>query len=370
MSIAVVSISREHNAVPEVPFDTLYEAIGKNTGNLMFTEAAFRLIDDEMVHVGFGFDPKTINERYSSVVIPAANWLNKNSNWDFLVDKLEQVKIPVVVIGLGLQADTSDLASVEISPSAMRFAQFLGASTSIISVRGDFTKNWLRQNGITNVVTTGCPSLYMNAFDENSSSGSNKIVLQGTRYGINSGFVQSKGINRRLFDLSASLDLPMIYQSETQEMKLMVSGSSASTLDQTEQKLLADTYLVADANGVDAFIRKNGRVFYDLMEWSSFVRSHKGVIGTRLHGSIIALNSGKPAVLVPHDSRTAEVGKFAGIPVAFGPKVRDCETTADLDEILATASVEAYRDTRSRNQRTFVEFLKDTGLKAKISDMF
>ncbi|WP_128253372.1 polysaccharide pyruvyl transferase family protein [Falsirhodobacter deserti] len=370
MSIAVVSIAREYNVSPEMPFDTLYEAIGKNTGNLMFTEAAFRLIDDEMVHVGFGFDPIDVNKRHSCMVIPAANWLNKKSNWDFLVDKLEKLTIPVVVIGLGLQADTNNLDAVEVSPSALRLAQFLGRSSPAISVRGNFTRDWLIGNGITNVVTTGCPSLYMKAFDDSPSSSTKKIVLQSTRYGVNASFVKSEGINRKLFALSAALNLPMVYQSEAQEMRLLATEESAYSLSENEQNLLAATYLANDTDGVDRYMRRNAKVFYNLSEWSKYLRKHKGVIGTRLHGSIIALNSGKPAVLVPHDSRTAEVASFAGIPVAFGPDVRGCQTLDDLNDVLATSSIEHYRDIRSRNQSVFSAFLKETGLKPKASAMY
>lgn len=368
--IGVVSINPSIENPGSIPFLRLYEAIGLNTGNLMFTEAMFNVLVGDAKQIGFSFDPKNVNINFDVVVVPAANWLNKTADWDWLIERLEALRIPVVVFGIGLQADTTDISTVVVSDSAMRLAQFFSRSASKISVRGNFTKSWLESIGIENAVTTGCPSLYMNIFDTDETILGSDLIFQSTRYGISEPFTKTVGINRKLFSHCAEFGMPMIYQSEPEEIELLVYGAGLSSLEMPKYRLLTQLYNVKDSHTLVSFLQKNGHVFFNLPNWSSFVRSCTGVIGTRLHGSIIALNSGRPAVLIPHDSRTAEVASFAGIPVAHGPAVRDMHSIDDLRSLLASADLVKYKDVRSKNQAAFIDFLNDVGLAARTDRMF
>lgn len=108
--IGVISLKQKIDDPAGTKFDYLYQAIGLNTGNFMFTNAVFRQIDGELSHIGFSFDPKHINEHFDALVIPAANWINERTDWTWLVDLLEKVDIPVITIGIGLQADSMDIS--------------------------------------------------------------------------------------------------------------------------------------------------------------------------------------------------------------------------------------------------------------------
>ena len=101
-------------------FVGVYEQSGKNTGNLMFTVATYGQIAGDVRRIGYVSDPEVIQRDFDAVVIPCANWLNPNANWDSLADWLEKIEIPVVPIGLGLQAKRRDLDDVEVSASALR----------------------------------------------------------------------------------------------------------------------------------------------------------------------------------------------------------------------------------------------------------
>lgn len=370
MRIAAVSIARSIPDPGAGSFKSLYEKVGKNTGNLMFTEAIYSLIEGEVTQIGFSFDPKKVNTNFDCVVIPAANWLNRNANWDDLVKLLSDLKIPVIVIGIGLQADSMSLDSVEISASSRRLIEYLRTSAPLISVRGNFTRDWLRSIGIENVVTTGCPSLYMNIFEQTKIPEDGDLIFQATRYEMTQSFLARNGINRRLFEFSGQFNCPMIYQSEPEEMELITSGDSLSSLSAETRDLLTRLYKYEDSSDLEYFLRTRGKVFYNLADWSRFISQHKAVIGTRLHGSIIALNSGRRAVLIPHDSRTAEVASFAGIPHASGPTVKDMQTREELEELVQSSQIEAYRDRRSQNQIRFKEFLRDVGLTPRHAAFF
>lgn len=368
--IGVIGIDRQFPNSSLSNFGKLYADIGMNTGNLMFMEAIFSLIGGDLSQIKFNFDPKFVNKNYDSVVVPAANWLNSYSDWDFLTQKLLELEIPVTVIGLGLQADVYDLEKVQVSDSARRLAQFFSQSSSLISVRGNFTRDWLLSIGIDNVVTTGCPSIYMNNFNQSEVPPGGKIVFQGTRYSISNKFLDTNSINRRMYKFAASFNCPMIYQSEPEEIELLTSHVSAVSLGSDKQNQLMSLYDCSTIKELDNFLSTKGNVFYDLQSWSNFLGRNKAVIGTRLHGSILALNTGRPAILVPHDSRTAEVASFAGIQSLHGPTVRDCQTLQELEALFAIDNVQRYQDIRSKNQATFVQFLKDSNLIPNVERMF
>lgn len=368
--IGVVGIRRTFSDPSGTEFDLLYAGIGKNTGNLMFTEAAYSLIGGKISQIGFHFDPNVVNKGYDAVVVPAANWLSETADWDWLTERLAELRIPVTVIGLGLQSQGIDLAAVKVSASARRLVEFFGQSAPLISVRGNFTRDWIKSIGVENVVTTGCPSIYMNIFGEAASPPDGKIVFQGTRYAVTEPFLNYNSVNRRMFEFAAKFDAPMIFQSEPEEMALLTYGASVATLGSEQQSLLKRLYGLTTAAELDDFFIRNGKIFYDLRAWSEFLLQHKAVIGTRLHGSILALNSGRPALLVPHDSRTAEVASFTGIQAINGKIVRDCQTYEELASLLDENNVNRYCDIRSANQATFVRFLKDSGLAPRPERMF
>ena len=64
---------------------------------------------------------------------------------------------------------------------------------------------------------------------------------------------------------------------------------------------------------------KEGRVrlFYDIPVWSDFFQRENidFSIGERIHGNLIALLNGVPAVVCPHDTRTRELAEFFEIPM-------------------------------------------------------
>lgn len=365
--IGVVCITPTMENPSGIDFDVLYEAVGKNTGNFMFTQAMFRMLNGDVRQIGFGFDPDIINRECDIVVIPAANWLNARAEWDWLTARIEKLSVPVVLFGIGLQADTMDLAGVQVSESAKRLMITIARKSELISVRGHFTAAWLKQQGIDNVVATGCPSIYMSCFEGTRMGGVGPVAIQSTRYWVTRAFVNSNDPNRLLFEIAGRLALPMIFQSEPEEMEYLIRGKWRDT---AAIDLLRGLYGLASSDLLENYIRSQGKVFFDLKTWSRFVGTTCGVIGTRLHGAILALNSGVPAVLIPHDSRTAEVAEFAAIPVVPLEAVRSDMSHRDLQQLLEVADVERYRRVRASNAGVFRDFLLKSGLTPQETEIY
>ncbi|HSF64996.1 MAG TPA: polysaccharide pyruvyl transferase family protein [Paracoccaceae bacterium] len=339
--------------------------MGKNTGNLLFTNAMFRQFEGQVDAVGFGFDPKVVNQTYDALLIPAANWLNAGANWQFLIDLLEKVEIPVVTIGLGLQAATEDMDAVRVSDSAVALARLMSAKGAFISTRGTFARDWLASIGISNVVATGCPSLYMRFQPDTTVEAHDTVVIQSTRYANSQRFIDTGGLNADLFDLAARLDAAMIFQSEMEEIDLLVYGAASDAREKASTALLPRLYGLSDPTEFDDWLQRRGKVFFDVDEWATFVRGSAGVIGTRLHGTIMALNNGRPGVLIGHDSRTSELIRFAGIPtLAPDTDFRALDLRA-VRHLLSAADLDGFEERRRENAVVYREFAQANGLAIK-----
>lgn len=365
LKIGIVSIHPEPVSPAETTFDSFYESFGKNTGNYMFTQAMFRQFDAETIHIGFGYDPDHINQNIDHVVIPAANWLNANANWDWLSDLIERTSVPVTTIGIGLQANTTSLEQVKVSPSAVHFVNLIAKKSPYFSARGNFTRDWLKSIGIYNVVVTGCPSLYMKLMYSSGRNHSDELVFQSTRYWMEESFLKSTGVNREIFEFAAKSNSYMIYQSEIEELEYLFYGDKAEHIRSFRGKLLPKLYGVNSLEEVFNYIDSRGRTFLDLEEWSDFLRSKKGLLGTRLHGSILSLNSQVPAILFGHDSRTQEMIEFARIPTIANLGISD-GIPSDIFQTAHYRDMQsAYYAARKENSETYVHFLEMCGLPPK-----
>lgn len=369
MKIAVISLQEKIENPGSVSFEHLYERIGLNTGNLMFTNAVFRQLDGELHGIEFTFDPKEVNVKFDVVVIPAANWINAMSNWEWLCDLLEQVKIPVVTIGIGLQADNINEGAVQVNESSMRLIRILAGKSAYISTRGTFTRDWLYLQGIKNVIATGCPSLYLSFdFDEGGAfvDTKNEVVFQSTRFYAEESFNNSDNVNTRLFRLAYRYKAPIIFQSEAEEIRYLVYGSFSDKKELEVQKvsLLADLYGAETVDVLKEYLSSYGNVFFDIDMWSRFIRKYDCLIGARVHGAIVALLSGVRTVLITHDSRTQELADFSGIPhLSAADFLRhDFSRLEDLKSMIPDGGLERFRESRRRNAVIYRQFIESVGL--------
>ena len=145
--------------------------IATNAGNLVFLDAAWKLLSAPGVEITAGppggrpGDADRINERYDVYVIALANAF-RNSYEPALArmtQLLRRLRIPVVVLGVGAQG-TVDYDFVAIKPIERTVRAFMGAvldRSPSIGVRGEGTLHYLNGLGFRDVDVIGCPSMFM-----------------------------------------------------------------------------------------------------------------------------------------------------------------------------------------------------------------
>lgn len=365
-SYAIMSILRSIEPTPERTFDSLYTMIGQNTGNLLFTNAVWEQVGGQKTQVGFSFDPNVLNDRYDALIIPAANWLGATVDFSDLADRCEKLNIPIVIIGLGAQ-DTTYSGEIPVPDGTRRFARLIAERCTSLSVRGAYTASILESWGISNVTVTGCPSLYFDFAPFSTSTFRkprfDKGLIHSTRYAADySEFANAASIQRGLFRYAYANHLDILYQSEPEEIGSLVASAEPPEIDGRRLQNLLKIYGASSEAELLKFIETRGRTYFSISSWAGAVQHYDFVFGSRLHGTIMALNCGVPAILITHDSRTAEIAEFAQLPHVPQSKVK--LTRSSVRRAFEKANFEKYYETREQNKHVYRSFLSDNGILA------
>lgn len=326
----------------------LLENCGNNTGNIIFSEAVFRTLNN-VRRSTYAFSNEDASQA-DVIVIAAANWLNPYSDFGDLADRLESTKLPVVIVGLGAQSNI-DHEIPAINPGTLKLVRLASERSNMISVRGDFTKEVLHANGIENVQSTGCPSLLLsgaNPPDIDITRLQRPVVLHSTRH---------------LLDLASPYQLKIYREAYKQGLDLILQSELADLIVQRDCQsedsvaaiaVLDKVYDTREIVSLSGYLKERGKFFFNLDEWLGYLRNAGPCIGTRIHGTVAALLAGTPAVLIAHDSRTREMAQKMAIPYLLSSDV----TSFDSQYLRDIAAKADYGDLRKKYKDYAGEFIR------------
>jgi hypothetical protein len=249
-----------------------------------------------------------INNNFDVFVCPLANAFRTGrfiENLIALTELIECLKIPVLVPSVG--ADLDMLDNKLSKKYTIKFCKTVLDHSNYIGVRGEVTYDVLKKFGFNDkqVRITGCPSVFINGMPP-------KIVKEDIT--ITKITPISLSISPYLYGLKNFLDynLPkyknLIYiPQNSADYRLLLYGISDNRWPQCHE------FMPLDKNNP---LYKNGQIkaFIDTPVWEEFLKTRKYAIGTRIHGTIMALLSGTPATLLTHRSRTDELSNYFNIP--------------------------------------------------------
>lgn len=350
---------------PFQPFDYSVTAVqamrifGNNSGNLLFTDAVFKYLytspDRELVSDGYRFatdDPQfsveAVNDQYDGMILPAANWLAPHYRelLPVLAAKIRRLRIPCVVIGLGVQANTRENFDCldGFAPEAKEFLSAVADRSHSISVRGAYTAACLQRLGFTQVNVTGCPSFYRNLSEFSVEKPA--VDRHQFTFAVNGSLQTLAKLKADLFDSPRSVLFSQAGPLRALALKWRMPWSEL-------KRWLGDGFslnLIADGRV---------RCFGDIAPWIEALKQFHFSIGTRIHGSIIALLAGVPASIVAHDSRTAEMAEFYRIPTRH---LQDVENGFDVYEEFERADYTAMHAEYPAKLANLARFFEDNQL--------
>ncbi len=340
------------------------DLIGTNTGNLVFSDAAHKLLsvpDVEVTSAGLRSSASTahareLSEKYDVFVVPLANAFRVSFQdaLDRLSSLIEKLTIPVVILGVGAQAGT-DYDTVGLTPlneSVRRFARAVLEKSPSIGVRGELTADYLRSLGFRDVQVIGCPSMFYHGETFPSLrepapfTADSPIAINLSPYARRVGEIGAilrKSYKRhpKLTYFAQNLaDAELLFWGHA----LDTDGAARSPRARLMQPLLADNRV---------------RVPLDTATWMEELRSFDFSFGTRIHGNIVALLAGTPSVVLAHDSRTLELCRYFDIPHRL---LADVPRNVRPEDLYAAADYTRLVSGQPDRFRRFADFLDEHSL--------
>ncbi|RDJ22156.1 polysaccharide pyruvyl transferase family protein [Bosea caraganae] len=264
-------------------------------------------------------------ERYASefdyVFVRGSNFIHEKMEWYRAVEVLEKVKLPVYAIGVGAQA--SQNRAIELSEGSKRFWSIVSERSAAIGVRGAFSAETLRHNGIRNVDVIGCPSIFRTRKRDLVINVPDQRNIRKVAFSL-----------RREADRSYTAD-PAAYLRNQKAALLKVDDQSEMVMSshgEQEEKAFFLRDPAAKEKAVAEFVRtgwwsgsddtqmrkiyeKQLFSFFDVERYDEFARSIDLAVGYRVHGVLPAVAQGVPGVLVAYDTRSQELAETLKIPV-------------------------------------------------------
>ncbi|MEO4000990.1 polysaccharide pyruvyl transferase family protein [Mesorhizobium sp. CAU 1732] len=310
------------------------------------------------------------------------------------VSYLKQLKIPVILLSLGVQFRFGD--TIELTPEDVDSLKWLHDNAASSQVRGHMSQELLARYGIHNTRVLGCPSLLW--------SGKRDLKLKPPSYD-NVGFtITDMGaipvlhafqfdIMKKVFDRAKNFSLVAqggeyvlqdyltlrdgVHPSLREDYLVEGMTGHTSEVAKTDysgglkpgqlMKSYVTRYSIEDkAKSVDWYyrelpetlrrnIKERGFFSTQLPEYLRRSRDLSLIVGTRLHGNIIAISQGTPAVYAVHDYRLKDMVEFLKLPhMAFDRG----ETDFDIEN----ADWSEFERLMPTIYDGFIDFFEENGL--------
>ncbi len=347
--------------------ETLSRRCGLNTGNLVYAHAIDCHLPDAKRVMDMGAPLEQMNRAGSIGVIQGANQLGVHFVADRQAERYGNLETKLVILGLGAQSEL-DFEIPELPPSTLDWIRAIterapGAGPSL-GVRGAFTAEVLDHYGFgANAEVLGCPSLFLNP----------------SPY-LGSEIAERTGMPERVAVIAGHESWPSLAKIEASLARIVTEtngtyigqhGLRMMRLTRGEAATFEEADLVRCRNHIcpdlepEAFVqwtRTYGNVFFDVSAWLEHIRRFDFAIGARIHGTIIALQAGIPALCIAHDSRTLELCQTMGVPHVTPQDIPDGVKREDLLSLFEF-DADAFDANRQLLAKRYVAFLKANSLR-------
>ncbi|MFI1867224.1 polysaccharide pyruvyl transferase family protein [Streptomyces jumonjinensis] len=295
------------------------DLMGTNAGNLLFSDAAHKLLLTENTEVtSNGISTvltedriRQINEEHDVFVVPLANAFRPSfrASLDRLTSLIERLTIPVVVVGVGAQVGT-DYGTDRLRPineSVQRFVRAVLNKSASIGVRGELTASYLHSLGFHEVDIIGCPSMFLHG-DTFPAPRDPGVLDENSRIAINlsPGAVKIGNVPDLIRNAHERFPRLSYYAQNLVDAELLFWGDTSEAAGHHSPFPRQLTHPLFQEDKV--------RVPIDPKTWLDELSGHDFSYGTRIHGNIAALLAGIPAVVLTHDSRTLELCRYFELP--------------------------------------------------------
>lgn len=348
--------------------------VDKNTGNILIHDYATRRLD-------YAFDyEKSFDTPADCFMILAANCLRPQTklNWESWFKFLRR-QPKIWLMGLGAQAVLENMRAKEYAANLprelVRWVKMIADCSESIGIRGEFTADVVSCLGIKNAEVIGCPTWYVNGYNQPliTRGGYTERLRPVFHTAWQPYTPWHSAWHKAVLDNMLNLTDPrFVMQSEFEFVPYMVANKDMMQFCSffTPEELRRSSEAVKAHFALsDCDVYEDGRIknmfaiFSDITEWEKFVKTRDVSFGFRIHGSVIALKNGVPAICIVSDSRTYELCSFFKIPFV---RVNEISSdTLNFREIYEKADFSGLNREYPRLLRNYINFLNKNGIRHK-----
>lgn len=333
-NINAILLERYHDYTT---MESSFESVGLNSGNQVFREALLHNLSlKKMSYEEYCATFETFKDK--PIVVTDLIWINENSNFDYLYDRVRKFKdMAFVPISVGLQAQKMN-QDFKLNSSVKNVLSAI-QERAVIGVRGEYTAEVLEKHGIRNIEVIGCPSLY---------------------YGDNPEFEISKTSDpiRRV-----SVNFRTFYGLLSKAEKHFLTYCANRNYDFVEQTqyefVLENAADTAYYNYVSKWINKKKKIFFDVNEWKNYLADFQFSMGFRFHGNVVALWNNIPSLFFAIDSRTEELIQYFDLPHI---KIQDFDDKKPIEYYYELADYEKFNKTYRKKYHKYQKFLRKNNI--------
>jgi hypothetical protein len=276
------------------------------------------LLGDKVHRIGWGDKPESIKKHIDHIVICCANQIGEHVDLGAWAKTLEEYDRPVTLVGLGAQANSKN--DFPVIPSGTK--EFLdvvfkmkGSKGSNILVRGSYTQSVLEMVGYDSI-PAGCPSLLISEVPFLGR----EIVKYSQAYppsriavaAGNPWHSTSASLEKRLVSIVNEWRGEYIIQHPLAMLKFAMGESDM--IDEESRSRFCQVYAsVIEPSKLARWFLQNSIAFTDAQAWMRFLGKFDLAIGPRYHGIALAIQTGRPGMVITIDSRTQELCESTGV---------------------------------------------------------
>ena len=342
-----------------------------NTGNYLIGEGCLHALKNADVTfvpfwalVNYLEDPERSRsyfaENFDWLVVSSANLLRSDYSADAECQVFSQIPLPIMFMSLGGQR-FEDLQQQNLPQGTLDFIEMIKSKRHMVFTRGRQSEAFLRACGLENVLATGCPSLY--AFPDNMVASLRR--LDGFEYDDSTscalhGYFSPHPIHS-VEDIQAlhnpKARMSYILQDETMFYGLELdAGDDDPVYDQTSGAITVScNHPLSGMKGLSL------NIFFNTDQWRTWSASFDFNTGRRLHGAIIAMQAGVPALPVAVDDRMREMLGYSGLPHLDTKIWSDNVTPSLINQVIRSTDISQAIETYQANHEKFRGALSSIG---------
>ncbi|MBI4600442.1 MAG: polysaccharide pyruvyl transferase family protein [Planctomycetes bacterium] len=320
----------------------------KNVGDIFIEDSAKRILVYDRAR-SVDIDPRMpvtaaeidrINACDRAVIVGTNLWyrdLRKRGRWTFTMDDLRRIRVPVIPFGIGTSRRFGE--DNGFGAETLEQLHWIHGSCELASARDPRTAEALAEAGIRNVAMTGCPTLFRTfaprwELQPLKDTGRVTVTVR-----------DGQKLNTRV----------LLHRIRELGLEPIVAAQKPKDLGHRIPL---------------PFSSEPRRLFrYEIGPYLELVRETLGAVGWRLHGNMLHLAHGNPAVFFANNSRAESFCEAFGLPCiscADGERIPEGRIFEHLDRLFdpATFAVLPVRYAAARAE--MVRFLEANGLEHRL----